>query len=137
MADWQIIPGDKHTSFQQLANVYMEYLLRCFRESDFVVDVFDVYDNKIYVKSTEREMRQDAGSAGRQYQVIVGRSVPPCKKCMALSKNKESLSQFLCHYVTEKACHLRSGTVVPRQNCGDNVESSGLSQFHTISSNVI
>ena len=111
-----IIPGDKHPSFQKLASVFMEYLLHCFRESDFVVDVFDVYDNKVSVKSAERERRQNAGSAGRQYQVIAGRSIPPCKKCMALSKNKESLSQFLCQYVTKKTCHLRIGTVVPRQN---------------------
>lgn len=84
----QIMPGDKHTSFQQLASVYMESLLRCFREADLVVEVFDRYDNKESVKSAERERRQNAGPTGRQYQVIAGRSIPPWKKFMALSENK-------------------------------------------------
>ena len=82
----------------------MESLLRCFREADIVVEVFDRYDNKESVKSAERERRQNAGPTGRQYQVIAGRSVPPWKKFMALSENKESLNQFLCQYVIEKAC---------------------------------
>ena len=34
MAVLQMMPGDKHASFQQLANVYMETLLHCFKDAD-------------------------------------------------------------------------------------------------------
>ena len=38
---------------------------------DMVSGMIYYNDNKVSVKSTERERRQNAGSAGRQYQVIV------------------------------------------------------------------
>ena len=41
MAVLQMMPGDKHASFQHLANVYMNTLLHCFRDANTVVDVFD------------------------------------------------------------------------------------------------
>ncbi|MEW8545028.1 MAG: hypothetical protein AB2693_16005 [Candidatus Thiodiazotropha sp.] len=102
MAVLQMMPGDKYTSFQQLSSVYMETLLRCFREADVVVDVFDRYDNKQSIKSAERERRQFAGPSGKQYQVIAGGCIPPWKKIMSLAENKESLNQFLCQ------CHRKS-----------------------------
>ena len=74
MAILKIMLGNKHASFQQLANVYMDTIVRCFRDADTVVDVFDRYDNKESVKSAEREIRQSAGPTGRQNQVIAGRS---------------------------------------------------------------
>ena len=58
----------------------MDTLLQCLRDADTVVNVFDSYDNKVSVKSAERERRQSAGPTGRQYQVIAGRSTPPWKK---------------------------------------------------------
>ena len=60
MAILQMMPGDKHASFQQLANVYMDTRLHCFRDADTVVDVFDRYDNKKSVKSAGEERRQSA-----------------------------------------------------------------------------
>ena len=80
-----MMSGDKHASIQQLANVYMDTLLHCLRDADTVVDVFDRYDNKVSVKSAERESRQIAGSTGRQYQVIARRSTPPWKKKYGLA----------------------------------------------------
>ena len=80
MAVLQMMSGDKHASFQQLANIYIDTLLPCLRDADTVVDVFDSYDNKVSVKSAERERRQSAGPTGRQYQVIARRSTPPWKK---------------------------------------------------------
>ena len=76
----QMMSGDKHASFQQLANVCMDTLHHCLRHTDTVVDVFDNYGNKVSVKSAERERRQSAGPTGRQYQVIAERSTPPWKK---------------------------------------------------------
>ena len=37
MAVLQMMPDDKHASFQQLANVYMETLLHCFRDADMLL----------------------------------------------------------------------------------------------------
>ena len=48
-----MMSGDKHASFQQLANVYMDTLLHCLRDANTVVDIFDSYDNKVSVKSAE------------------------------------------------------------------------------------
>ena len=46
LAVLQMMSGDKHISFQQLANVNMDTLLHCFRDADTVVDEFDRYDSK-------------------------------------------------------------------------------------------
>ena len=50
MAVLQIMPVEKHASFLQLANVYMDSLLHCIRDADTVGDAFDRYDNKDSVK---------------------------------------------------------------------------------------
>ena len=60
-----MMPGEKHASFQQLATVYMDTLLHCFRDADTVVNVFDIYDNKKSVKSAGGERRQSSGPTGR------------------------------------------------------------------------
>ena len=88
----QMMPGDEHASFQQLANVYIDTLLYCFRDADTVVDVFDRHDSKKSVKSAERGRCQSAGPTGRQYQVIAGRSIPSWKKFMALPENNAAFN---------------------------------------------
>ena len=100
MAILQMMPGDKNTlHFNSLQVLTWEL----FREADIFVDVFDRYDNKESVKSAERVRGQYAGPAGRQYQVIAGRSIPPWQRLMV-----KSLNQFLCQYVTEKACETQT-----------------------------
>ena len=93
----ETLPGNdarrKHIYFQQqLTSVYMEILLRYYREADIVVDVFDRYNYKVSVKSAASERRPNAGPGGRHYQLIAGRSIPQRKEFMALSENKESIS---------------------------------------------
>ena len=65
MAVLQMMSGDKHASFQQLANIYIDTLLPCLRDADTVVDVFDSYDNKVSVKSAEKGKTSKCRSNGK------------------------------------------------------------------------
>ncbi|MEW8487175.1 MAG: hypothetical protein AB2705_18515 [Candidatus Thiodiazotropha sp.] len=100
------MPGDKHASFQQLANVYMDTLLHCFRDADTVVDVFDRYDNKQSANSSERERRQNAGPTGRLSSDSrkINTAFEKKKIYMALLESKAALAQFLSQYITERPC---------------------------------
>ena len=55
------------------------------------------------LKAGEREGRSKAGSGGREYSVIAGRSIPPCKKFLNVAANKQSLVSFLCNYIVQNA----------------------------------
>ena len=47
---------------------------------------------------TRRARGMQAGT-GRDYNVIGGRPLPPWKKFLSVSSNKESLTDFLCDYI--------------------------------------
>ena len=65
MAVLQIMPVDKHASFLQLANIYMDSLLHCFRDADTVGDAFDRYDNKDSVKICRKGKPSKCRSNGK------------------------------------------------------------------------
>ena len=99
----QTLPGEHFSSFENLAKAYQEHLLTGFSKANTVVDVFDRYDNDNSVKAGERERRSKAGSGGREYSVIAGRSIPPWKKFLNVAANKQSLVSFLCNYIVQNA----------------------------------
>ena len=41
----------------------------------------------------------------REYNVISGRPLPPWKKFLSVSSNKESLTDFLCDYIKNREQH--------------------------------
>ena len=68
---------------------------------DKVIEVFDRYDHKEFVKQSKRDKKKACGPAGRQYQVISGRSVPPWRKFLNNHANKAALASFLCQYIID------------------------------------
>ena len=56
----------------------------------------------------ERERRADAGEGSRKYHVMGGQPVPPWKKILNVSSNKQSLVAFLSKYMETNAPKLLS-----------------------------
>ena len=101
MAVIQSMKGDQYKTFDDIGRAYLQGLILCFSMGDTVIDVFDRYDHKESVKQSERDKRQACGPAGRQYQVISGRSVPPWRKFLNNHANKAALASFLCQYIID------------------------------------
>ena len=69
-----------------------------FEKGTTVVDAFDRYDvaNSVKVGERTRRARGMQAGTGREYNV---RPLPPWKKFLSVSSNKESLTDFLCDYI--------------------------------------
>ena len=74
----------------------------------FLTDVFFMFLTTVVnvfvansVKAGERPRRARGMQAGtgREHNVIGGSSLPPWKKFLSVSSNKESLADFLCDYI--------------------------------------
>ena len=87
--------------FDDFGKTYFQNLVLEFEKATSVVDVFDRYNVANSVKVGERTRRERGMQAGtgREYNVIGGRPLPPWKKILSASSNKESLTDFLCDYI--------------------------------------
>ena len=67
-----------------------------FEKATTVVNVFDRYDvaNSVKVGERIRRARGMQAGTGREYNVIGGRPLPPWKKILPVSSDKESLTDF-------------------------------------------
>ena len=102
MASIQAMDGNRNKTFGDLANEYMANLVKGLKYAEMVVDVFDRYDNPDFVKVGERERRANSvGFLGREYEVIAGRAIPHWKRFLSVSANKQSLTKFLCSYLSD------------------------------------
>ena len=88
-------------TFDDFGKTYFQNLVLEFEKAMTVVDVFDRYDVANSVKVGERTQRACGMQAGtlKEYSVIGGRPLPPWKKFLSVSSNKESLTDFLCDYI--------------------------------------
>ena len=100
MAILQMMDAGSFRSFNELASSYAVQLLKSLSSADTIVDVFDRYDYQNSVKVRERARRGQVGNA-RQYQVLGGRPIPPWKKFLSCSENKQSLINFLSNRLVE------------------------------------
>ena len=85
-------------TFDGFGKRYFQNLVLEFEKGTTVFDVFDIYNDANSVKvgdGTRRARRMQAGT-GKEYNVIGGRPLPPWKKILSVSSNKESLTDFLC-----------------------------------------
>ena len=78
-----------------------------FEKATTVIDVFDRYDvaNSVKVGERTRRAREMKGGTGREYNVIGRHLLPPWKKFLSVSSNKESLTDFLCDYIKKHEKH--------------------------------
>jgi hypothetical protein len=76
MALVQCMDAKKHSTLGDLATDYCRQLTSCFAKAQTVADVFDRYDVKNSIKSTERDRRTKVIAHTKVFQVIEGRNIP-------------------------------------------------------------
>ena len=78
-------------TFDGFGKTYFQNLMLEFEKATTVVDVFDRYDvaNSVKVGERTRRARGMQAGTGRDYNVIGGRPLPPWKKFLFVSSNKE------------------------------------------------
>ena len=101
MASVQCMDGNKYSSFRNLANDYMQYLMTGFKHGDTVVDIFDRYDVTLSAKGAERDRR--AGMGNKEYEVKGGRPIPHWKRFLDVPANKQKLIRYLGDHIVENA----------------------------------
>ena len=109
LASIQGMNGDNFRTFDDLGRVYLDILGQRFSVADTLADVCDQYDNPESVKAQERNRRQSSGPQGGRYQVIGGRSIPPWRKFLNNTENKENLVNFISHYIVANASKYLQG----------------------------
>ena len=90
----------KFSNFGDLAIFYLKHLSMLLKSAETIVDVFDRYDLKDSIKSTERECRSQAAGGHRIYHVNEGSSIPDWKKFLSNNRNKQDLISFLGEFIS-------------------------------------
>ena len=85
-------------TFDDFGKTYFQNLVLEFEKATTLVDVFDRYDvaNSVKVGERTKKAREMQAGTAKEYNVIGGRPLPPWKKFLSVSSNKESLTDFLC-----------------------------------------
>jgi hypothetical protein len=81
-------------TFGDLAQDFIQCQLSCFSRVVCLVDVFDIYDLELSIKSAERDRRSTSCLSRKVFQVIEGRPIPDWKKFLGVDTNKQDLLQF-------------------------------------------
>ena len=92
MALVQCMDAKKHSTLGDLATDYCRQLTSCFAKAQTVADVFDRYDVKNSIKSTERDRRTKVIAHTKVFQVIEGRNIPDWKKFLSVKESKKQTS---------------------------------------------
>jgi hypothetical protein len=72
-----------------------------FQSAETIVDVFDRYDLKDSIKSTEKERRSQAAGGHRIYHVNEGSSILDWTKFLSNNRNKQELISFLGEFISK------------------------------------
>ena len=90
----------KHSKhFVNLAEHSIKCQQQCFPSAATVVGVFDRYDDKLSIKSAERDRRSSSLGDHKVFQLIDGRPIPDWKMFLGVNANKQALLKFLCHFL--------------------------------------